>query len=464
MKHGRRWAAVLTLAPALFFLLLINAWAQEGTNPPPPPADQEGQQPKTNAQGADGNQTPDTNQMETPTPAFPVDTQIHPAGKAPSWMGPVDSLHYGPLYLGNIDLIGVYDQFYPTTDPQVQDTRFGILRADIVFSESFKKSLLVLDCTPQLAVLNGQVRGGANGAQAFSIGQDFDISPRFSIAVKDTFGYTQTRQIFPDQFLLVDRENGGIAQSYFIENSGTHLDNTVAVVVNYKLTPRLLLSVASSYIYSDTHYIQGTYIVDDSQNTVSLTYAKSPRTNIGILQSVEFLHPIRPVTFNNSFFRMTDFFYSEQLSRTWWITGKLGVEAAAYAGFAGTTWGATGSFETLKTFSHSDLAFAYNRASTLMTFATERQTEQSDINYTYFLQRRLKWTNGVGYFHQLGGDPRISAKYAISTLEYHLAGGFSFLTSYSRRSQASSTTDLISGNRNTFLVGIRWAPTVPPGH
>jgi hypothetical protein len=462
MKHGRSWAPVVILAAAVFFLLPINVRAQSGTNPPPP-VDQEGQQARTDPQGADANQTPDIKPLVTPTPAYPVDAKIHAPGKALSWMGPVAPLHYGPLYLGNIDLIGVYDQFYPATNSQVEDTQLGIVRANIVFSQSFKKSLFVVDYTPQLAMLNGQIRGGADGDQAFSIGQVFDISPRVSIAVKDNFGYTHTRQIFPDQFLLVDRENGGIAQTYFIENSGSHLDNTFALVVNYKLTPRLLLSVAPSYIYSDTHYVQGTYIVDDLKNTVSLTYAKSPRTNIGFLQTVELLHPVRPVTFNNGLFRMIGFFYSEQMSPTLWITGKLGTEAASYPGFVGTTWGATGSFELLKTFSNSDLAFAYTRASTLTTFATNRQTEQSDINYGYFLARRLKWTNGVGYFHQLGGEPRVSGKYAISTLEYHLAGGFSLLTSYSRRNQASSTTQLISGDRNTFVFGIRWAPAVIPG-
>jgi len=464
MKHGKNWPTVLILAAAIFFLLPINVLAQESTNPPSPPANQEGQQPKADAQGADADQTPDIRPQVTPTPGYPVDAQIRTPGKGLSLMGPVAPLHYGPLYLGNIDLIGVYDQFYPATNPQVQDTRLGIVRANIVFSESFKKSLFVVDYTPQLAMLNGQVRGGADGDQTLSVGQVFNISPRLSIAVRDNFGYMHTRQIFPDQFLLVDRENGGIAQSYFIENSGSHLDDTFAVVANYKLTPRLLLSVAPGYTYSNTHYIQGSYIVDDSKNTVSLTYAKSPRTNIGILQSVEILHPVRPVTFNNGLFRMTGFFYSEQLSPTWWVTGKLGLEAASYPGFAVTTWGATGSFEMLKTFSHSDLAFAYTRASTLTTFATERQTEQSDIHYGWFLERRLKWTNGVGYFRQLGGDPKVSGKYAISTLEYRLAGGFSFLTSYSRRNQSSSTTDLISGNRNTLVLGIRWAPADLPGH
>jgi hypothetical protein len=64
----------------------------------------------------------------------------------------------------------------------------------------------------------------------------------------------------------------------------------------------------------------------------------------------------------------------------------------------------------------------------------------------------------------LGGEPRISGKYAISTFEYHLAGGFSFLASYSRRNQNSSTPQLISGDRNTYTLGIRWTPAGVPGH
>src|SRR5260370_1572145 len=103
MKHNRSWAPVVILAAAVFFLLPINVWAQGGTNPPPS-VDQEGQQVRKDPQGADANQTPDIKPLVTPTPAYPVDAKIHAPGKALSWMGPEAPLHYGPLYLGNIDI------------------------------------------------------------------------------------------------------------------------------------------------------------------------------------------------------------------------------------------------------------------------------------------------------------------------------------------------------------------------
>ncbi|HYA98457.1 MAG TPA: hypothetical protein VEH49_10200 [Methylomirabilota bacterium] len=457
MKRIRAVASFSTLGMAAFFLLAGSAWAQGETNPPPPPGE------STNAPKT-GDQTPDVKTQVTPTPAYPVDAQIHAPGRAMPLVGAGGPLHYGPIYLASIDLIGVYDQFTPTIDPQVEDTRLSILRGTIVLAKNFKKNLLLVEYSPQLAVLNGQFRGGADGSQALSIGEVFNISPRISISVKDSFGYTHTRQLFPDQFLEVDRDTGGVAQAYFIENSGTHLENNFEVVFNYKLTPRLLLTLSPTYTYSDTHYIQGTYIVDDSKNIASLTYALSARTNIGVLQSVELLHPLGNATLNNGLFRTTAGFYSEQITPTFWITGKFGLEGASYPGFTGTTWAAAGSFEALKVFSHSDLAVAYQRASTLTTYAGDRQNEQGDINYGYRFTKRFKWTNGIGYFHQLGGEPRISGKYAISTFEYHLAGGFSFLASYSRRNQNSSTPQLISGDRNTYTLGIRWTPAGVPGH
>jgi hypothetical protein len=465
MTYTRGWASFLTLAAAALTLLPMNARAQGDTNPPPAPADQQGQQPKTETRGAEGNQIPEIKPPAAPTPAYPVDAQIRAAGKAVPWIGSGTPFRIGPISLGGIDLIGVYDQFHPANDPQVRDTRLALLRANIVFAKTFKKSLFVVQYVPELAMLNGEVRGGADGNHDFTLGQVFDVSPRLSITLKDDIGYVRTRQMFPDRFLLIDRESGGVLQNYLLESTGSTFVNAFSAVFNYKLTPRLTLTAAPGYYYADAEFAGGSYSTEASKNTFSLTYAISPRRNLGLFQTADYQHGISPAP-SNFLYHVTGLFYSEQFTPTLWVTGRAGLEEGTNLDVhtGASTWGAAGSFTLLKVFSHSDFALAYNRATTITTFKTNRQVESADISYGFVASRRLKWTNGVGYFHELGPAPRVSGKYAISTMEYHLAGGFSLLTSYSRRNQNSTTPALISGDRNTFLMGIRWEPAGVPGH
>lgn len=459
MKNSKRRGAQLIFPAVVFLLLPLYVLAQD----PPPAQSQQDQQQQPSPTPTTQTQSGDAPPANPPTPSYPLDSQIHVAGKAVPWAGVGSPLHYGPFSLSSIDLISVYDQFYPAGQSQVEDTSLGILRANIVFSLPFKKSLFVLQYTPELAVLNGNVRGGADGNTGVSIGQTINFTPRFSFTITDGFALTHTRQIFPDQFLLIDQQNGGVVQSYFLENAGTHLQNTFGTVFNYKLSSRLLLTVAPSYIYSDTHYTQGIYIIDDWKNAVSLTYALTARSNIGYIESIEMLHPIRPIS-TNGLFSTNGVFYSEQVARTFWVTGKIGAESASYPGFQGTNWGVTGSFNVLKTFSNSDLGFAYTRASTLTSYVTNRQTQEADLLYDFLLSRRLKWTNGVGYLNEAGANPVTSGAYAISTMEYHLPANFSILASYTRRNQHSSTPQLLSGDRNTYVFGLRWAPPQVQGH
>jgi hypothetical protein len=151
-------------------------------------------------------------------------------------------------------------------------------------------------------------------------------------------------------------------------------------------------------------------------------------------------------------------YYSQQLAPTFWITGRVGAESAKYPGFNGTTWAVSTTASLVKTFSKGQLAAAYYRGSTLTNFQTNQQTDHADISYLYQITRLLSWTNGTGYFRTLGASPQQTGKYALSTMQYTLPHGLSLYGSYTRRNQWSTNELLISGNRNTFVLGIRWQP------
>jgi hypothetical protein len=451
MKTSRPTKRYLILAAFAMACLPSGLRAQEPPTPPeqaPPPAQEPAPAPQ-----------PDPLKPAPGGAAYPLDMQIHAAGKAWPFVDNGSPLRFGPLSVASVEYINIYDEFFPSGSTISQDERLNLLRANIDFTLPFKKSLFVLQYTPEVAVLNGQTRTGANGNTGLSIGETIGFTPRFSMTLKDDFGLIHTRQFFPDQFLLIDRQNGGVIQAYFLENPGTRLQNTLTLAFNYKWTPRLTLTVAPGYLYSDTHaqIAQDNYILDDSRVTASLTYALTPHRNIGYIQTVEVLRPIRPIG-TRGLFTTSAVFYSEQLSPTWWIAARGAIEKARYPGFQGSDIGFAGTASLLKTFGKSDLALAYSRSSTITTFAVNHQIEEADLLLGLPLTTRLKWTNGIGSYRATGGDPRTSGKYATSSLEFRLPASFSVLGSYSRRNQQSSIPQLLSGNRNTFTFTLRWAP------
>src|SRR5260370_34097140 len=93
-----------------------------------------------------------------------------------------------------------------------------------------------------------------------------------------------------------------------------------------------------------------------------------------------------------------------------------------------------------------------------------REGEHSGISYGYRISRQLAWTNGIGYFRTIGPAPRDVGKYGLSTMTYQLPMGFSLFGSYRRFFQKSSNPLLLSGDRNTFVMGIRWEPAPAAKH
>ncbi len=457
------WPCILRQILLSAFLLVFCSAARAQGESTSKPGAQDRQEKKDDPSLADTSQQGIEKTTVSPTPGYPVDAQIHAPGRATPWLGRAP-LHYGPFGISGFDSFAVYDQFYPSAGGPSIIERLEVIRMGLSFDKTFKKSHFLLAYTPQLIVLNGNARGAAVGDNAVNLGTTFQLSPRLSLTLKDDFGQFRSRKVFPDKMLEIDRENGGVVQQYFLESDGTYTQNRFQAIFNYKFTPRLVLTVAPGYTYARTNTPKDLYVVNDSPNTVGLTYALSPRRNIGLLETVEILAPTHPVSTKGVFYS-SGFFYSEQLSQTWWITARLGAEEATYPGFHTANWALDGSFTLLKTFGLSDVAVNYYRGSTLTNFVNDRQTDHADIAYGFQITKTLKWSNSIGYFRTVGGDPQTIGKYGLSRIDYRLPAGFSIFTSYSRRAQRSSTAQLISGDRNTFLVGFHWDPAVAlPGH
>ena len=157
----REWALRLGIFSALVFAFSLGVQAQSESTSNPASQDQQGKKDDSSATAA--NQQEGDQAAPSPTPAYPVDAQIHAAGKAMPWVGTNTALHWGPFSIGGFDAFTVYDQFYPSAGGPSDIARLEVFRTGFTFDKTYKKSRFLLQYTPELIMLNGHARGSALG-------------------------------------------------------------------------------------------------------------------------------------------------------------------------------------------------------------------------------------------------------------------------------------------------------------
>ena len=455
------------LSAALFLSAIVRA-----QDPPPPPPQPENQGTDQNpntpaAQSSDQNVT-----TPTPNPGSPIDTQIHAAGKAVPWLGTTSPLRWGPFSVGFFSYEHINDHFQPEGNVPSANIELSILRTSIVFEEYFRKQRIVLQYEPQLAILNGKLATNAGLNNSVTLGTAFHLSPRLDLTLNDTFAEVRSRQFFPPNVLGVDEQAGNLIQNNFLQNAGSFLMNEVGGTLTYAFTPRTLLTVSSAYRYA--------YDTDNNPNlpnyaanghtivaTTAVTRALTPRQNLGVLYTLEVLRAanVAGIANNtNTLFHVVEVFYANQLSQTWWLRGQFGVQYADYRGNGANFVTVAGGATLVKTFTHSSFALAYNRGRTATNFVTPRFGDRADINYSIHLTRRLVWNSGVGYYAETGANPRTRGNYGDTGVALEIAPTLFLDGSYNHTFQKASTQQLLSGIRNTYIVGLRWEPRPLPGH
>src|SRR5262249_45970828 len=131
----RLWTATTLIT--LTLVLSTAAHGQETGNPPVTPPDQQTTELQANNSAQNTDQSSASQLANPPTPAYPVDTQIHPAGRTTPWLDSRNPLHLGPISLASLDYVSVYDQFYPSAGGPSDIERLNLLRANIVFDKVF---------------------------------------------------------------------------------------------------------------------------------------------------------------------------------------------------------------------------------------------------------------------------------------------------------------------------------------
>jgi hypothetical protein len=442
----------------------VTVRGQQATPAPDQQASQGGQRPKsagTTAPWVPGGDADAEAGPAGPTPGTPIDTEMRMRGKAAPFAGFSSPLRWGPFAIGSTEFVSIRDAFDPGGGAAVSHLSLGILRTNLVFGVDYHKLHLALQYAPQLAFLNGNVSGRASANNALDLGTAIDLSPRFTLFVKNQFTQTKKRQIFPDAVLDIYRGTGGILPGDFLENNGSYLDESFLLGFNYKLTPRWTVTELPQirYLSLKNETLGYTATGRDIKNSLAFTYAWTARTNLGFIYTFEAGHTIRPLRSDN-YFHGAALFYSEQFTPSLWIQGTVGTEVAFYPVAGPPPVFFIGALSVVKNFPKSAVGVSLSRNKQLLNYLTDRLSDRVDVTYTTPVFTRLSWKNGLGYYREIGPQPRTQGKYATTGLEYRLPAGFVPFATYMFRFQHAQTLQLATGTHNTFVFGLRWEPGV----
>ena len=422
------------------------------------------------------NPQPDkTTQDEPPVPPVgpaatgptPLDAQIHPAGQAVPWLGSSSPLRWGDFSIANFSYNYVIDDFQPFGGEPSEDINLNILRTSLVFEHYFGKQHLLLQYDPQLAVLNGKVAGNAGMDNEVVLGTTFQLTPRFTFVVKDAFVQMHSRQLYPPDYLVVDQEGGNLIQNNFLQNAGSYLTNTVTGIGVYQWSPRDTLTFSSSFKYAHAagdNDINNNALVengDDFAESVAFTHRLTLRQTIGAIYTLELFRQTENVPVpGNTYFHTIEGFYGIQVAETWAVRGEFGENFTFYPNGVPPLRALAGGVSIVKNFKNDmgNFALGYTRGRTQDNFLTAHIGDLVQAVYSQHLLKHLVWNSGAGYYREAGADPRDMGKMVDTSLGYEFIPNFFLSGQYAYLFQRATTVDLLSGRRDTIILGLKWEP------
>jgi hypothetical protein len=451
------------LVSAFFSICLVgNAQSQQGSTAPPD--SQEKDKDATPQQKADAAPT-DTTQPPAPA-GLGLGTNsnsmqiLQMNGAAPLPTGRVSSLQFGPIYLQSTDFFQALETINASNQPNTLFQSVSIFRADLVFDQAWRNSRFAVQYEPRLMITNGVVQLSTSNLNA-DWTSVFAISPRLSIGLKNNFGYFDQQAQFDGLNLQGDLTTGTLVQAQFLDGPGHFLNDRSELDVRYLLSPRNRIDVTPFFEYYNASGAQNLTVTESKSPGVELGFSRllSPTRTIGFGYTVidTFFGNALPTTL----YQTVDMTYAQQVSATWRFAGTAGATRATTAvGPPQTT--ATGTFNLIKLFKDSKLAFEYTRGNTIGFQVTNGFAELYDVSYQRQLTPRVRFMVGSGYYRQFLAATNASGIFVAPGLTYQIANRWFLETLYTFKNQANGGANFETGSLNYASVGIRWEPGVRP--
>lgn len=376
-------------------------------------------------------------------------------------------LRWGDFSISRLEYLGLHNDFQPNGPGSDTVTNASLFRTGLMFDHSFRSSRLVLQYLPELAIINGKLSKDASANNSFEVGTSIPITGRMSLTLQDSFLQNKASQLIPQNYLATNWSAGAVSQNNFLNNSGDYLSDTASASVQYAFGPRTTMVVAPAFTYARASF-SGSSVASDSQGQIygvtgSISYALSPYRRIGAAESYQYVRQISDMP-SDAHYVTTSMFYSQQVSRYWWITGTAGASHQNTSNLSvPTDWAYSGGGTITGSISNSvGLSLAYTRAVMFNNYISTRQSDRVDATIDLHVLSRLRWSNGAGFYREAGPSPRTTGKYAGVSLSYNLYADIYLFGAFTHTFQSATTQQLLSGIQDTAAFGIRWEPGAIP--
>ena len=448
-------------------LLPPSIRAQQGSASGPPKEGQAGQSTQPDSTEAVESSSKPSPTAGTNSNAPPIRTigRATPLGPA---LGP---LRRGPVSVRSAQITQYFDRVSLADGSINQWSKTTLMGTDIAYDHRFRRGRLAIQYQPQLMVVDGRVLSNYSN-QDLSFDSFYYLSPRWSLGLNDSFLHAGNRSFSSRVFFDGDLAAGTVLRNNFLDSPGHLISNATIVSLSYRLSQRTALSFSPDFVYTYTSGLStpaasasasaSPSAHPNSSRTygsgVSLSHSLSARTTVAAFYSVHWSH--FSSAFANSVYHTVGGSYSRHLAPTWHFSAALGLTRANLADARQATFYADAS--TTKRFRRSLARLGYTRDyNHYYGYIGNRIVDRLDATYGVELTRRLQAAASSGYQRETGQPPSVSGKYFTANLGYRMLRSVSAFAQYAHKNQTGQGSQVLVGNRNSFALGLRWAPPSP---
>lgn len=444
----KQWGCKRAWIP-LALLVLSAPWAsaQQASSSEQP------QQPESAAPLQAGEST--SAQSAAPYSTDPTEPPVRQLGKAGSLLPEFSSLRWGPVFIRSVEFFQSGDFIrFGGQEPDLQRIA-SVLRTNIALDRRFRRSRLVIQYQPRVAVVNRQVEHNFS-THNLTFDSYYRLTRRWTLAFNDQFSYHNGRILFDEDVNLdVDLTTGRFVQKYFLNSTERWLSNSSTASFAYELSQRTRFSLTPDYTYSNAD--RASAILENHRYGVLATvgHMLSAGKTVGGFYSLE--QSIFSRTLAGTHYQSFGVSYAQRLSPTWQLSTSLGASLAT-SQLGSRHWTANGTFALGKTFRKSSLFFVYARNNDFGELLSNTYVNRADVRYTVALTRRLQLGVGGGYYRQIWAAQNTSGKYGTGQANYRLTSTLAWFVQYAHKNQHGDGTQVQSAVRDIVTTGIQWTP------
>jgi hypothetical protein len=383
---------------------------------------------------------------------LPDGSEVRQLGTASFLTSNFGIAHWGPFSLGATTLSQAYQR------GTGESNSLSSLRTNLMAGRTFGRSHLVLQYSPKLTVLNGQVVKNLSD-QDSSLDTYFALGPRVRLSLSDRFQSYTANSVIDGPFFTTDTFRSSFAQNAFLEGptESKFTMNTTQVGLGFLVSPRTHFNVIPAYSFQSWSGSAGAVRSQIYGGVVQLEHAVTPTKSVGLYYEYE---AIRIKDRTGPYITPYDtvgITYSQQLTPTWGISTSLGAYKEGLP--EGTKWSANANLGTAKTFGKSSISLDLFRGQGLAGVITSTTVNRADLFYHYTLSRKLYLDAGSGYaVFKL--ERAASGLYGTVGFDWQLRPTLSWFTTFGYTKQTGDGIQIATLASDFVAFGIRWHPRV----